>query len=85
MRRTTLRDPENNKRVKEYENGKLLRSEVISSIEFRIEKHLEFIKREYKTIKDNIGFSNIIEDSLIRIKSREDKIDELNEFLEHCL
>lgn len=85
MRRTTLQDAENNKRVKKDESDKLFLSDVISSVKFRIAKHRQFIERDYETIQNNIGFSNIIDDALIRIKSREDKIDELNEFLEHCL
>jgi hypothetical protein len=85
MGRTTLQDPENNKPVKKDESNKLFLYDVISSVKFRIAKHREFIKRDYETIQNNIGCSDIINDALIRIKSREDKIDELNEFVEHCL
>lgn len=85
MERTTLQDIENNKRVGKDENGKLFLTDIVNSVKFRIEKHRGFIERDYETIKNNIGFSDIIHDALIRIRSREDKIDELNEFLKHSL
>ena len=83
MARTTLRDSENNKLISADENNKLLLSDVVSSVRFRISKHLEFIARDFELIKNNIGYTEIIAEALERIKSRQDKIDELEEFLRY--
>jgi len=83
MARTTLRDSENNKLISADENNKLLLSDVVSSVRFRISKHLEFITRDFELIKNNIGYTEIIAEALERIKSRQDKIDELEEFLRY--
>jgi predicted ribosome quality control (RQC) complex YloA/Tae2 family protein len=83
MARTTLRDSENNKLISADENNKLLLSDVVSSVRFRISKHREFITRDFELIKNNIGYTEIIAEALERIKSRQDKIDELEEFLRY--
>jgi hypothetical protein len=83
--KTHLEDSNNNKRVKKDEGGKLLLSDVISSVEFRIAKHREFIKRDEQVILDNVDFANIVTDAIERINERRAKIGELKEFIQHCL
>ena len=56
--KTHLEDSHNNKRVKKDESKKLLLSDVISSVEFRIAKHREFIKRDEQVIVDNVDCAN---------------------------
>lgn len=83
--KTHLEDSHNNKRVKKDESGKLLLSDVISSVEFRIAKHREFIKRDEQIIVDNVDCANIVTDAIERINERRAKIGELQEFIQHCL
>ena len=79
---TTLEDPENNREVKVYANGSCSVSDVIKSIEFRIKKHREFIKRDREIIKDNVEYLNIMSDAIERIDQRNLKIAELTELLQ---
>jgi len=79
---TTLEDPENNREIKVYVNGSCSVSDVVKSIEFRIKKHREFIKRDREVIKDNVEYLNIISDAIKRIEHRTVKIAELTELLE---
>lgn len=83
--KTHLEDSHNNKRVTSDESGKLLLSDVISSVEFRIVKHREFIKRDEQIIVDNVDCANIVTDTIERINERRAKIGELQEFIQHCL
>jgi hypothetical protein len=83
--KTHLEDSHNNKRVKKDESGKLFLSDVINSVEFRIAKHREFIKRDEQVILDNVDYANIVTDAIERINERKAKIGELQEFIEHCL
>ena len=83
--KTHLEDLHNNKRVKKDENGKLFLSDVISSVEFRIAKHREFIKRDEQVILDNVDYANIVTDAIERINERRAKIGELQEFTQNCL
>ena len=83
--KTHLEDSHNNKRVKKDESEKLLLSDVISSVEFRIAKHREFIKRDEQVIVDNIEYANIVTDAIERINERRAKVGELKEFIQHCL
>lgn len=80
---TTLKNE--NKRIEKDENEKVFSSDVINRVNFRISRHLSFIEKDYEVIKDNSRFSNIVEEALSRIKDRENKIEELKEFLEYCL
>jgi predicted ribosome quality control (RQC) complex YloA/Tae2 family protein len=79
---TTLGDPENNIEIEIDDSGNCPVSNVIKSIEFRIKKHREFIKRDRKTITDNIEYFNIISEATKRIEHRTAKIAELTELLE---
>jgi predicted ribosome quality control (RQC) complex YloA/Tae2 family protein len=79
---TTLEDPENNREIKVYVNGSCSVSDVVKSIEFRIKKHREFIKRDREVIKDNAEYLNIISDAIKRIEHRTAKIAELTELIE---
>lgn len=83
--KTHLEDSHNNKRCKKDESGKLLLSDVISSVEFRIAKHREYIKRDEQVIVDNVDCSNIITNAIERINERKAKIGELQELIQHCL
>jgi hypothetical protein len=83
--KTHLEDGHNNRRLKADESGKLLPSDVISSVEFRITKHREFIKRDEQVILDNVGFASIVTEAIERINERKAKIGELQEFIQHCL
>lgn len=83
--KTHLEDSHNNKRVKKDESGKLLLSDVISSVEFRIAKHREFQKKDRQVIIDNADFPEIIKDAIERIFERDAKIGELKELIQHCL
>jgi predicted ribosome quality control (RQC) complex YloA/Tae2 family protein len=78
---TTLEDRENNIEIDIDDLGNCSISNVIKSIEFRIKKHREFIKRDRKVIKDNIEYLNIISDATKRIEHRTVKIAELTELL----
>ena len=81
---TTLEDPENNREITIDEFGNCSIPDIIKSIEFRIKKHREFIKRDREVITDNIEYFNIISDAAKRIEHRIAKIAELKELLE-CL
>jgi len=82
---TNLEDTHNSRKVTIDENKKLFLSDVIKSIEFRISKHREFIKRHEKIILDNVNFTNIVADEIEKIKERKAKIEELKELLEYSL
>ncbi len=79
---TTLEDRENNIEIEIDDSGNCPVSNVIKSIEFRIKKHREFIKRDREVIKDNVEYLNIISDATKRIEHRTVKIAELTELLE---
>jgi len=83
--KTFLEDTENNKKVRIDDDGKVLLSEIESSILFRIEKHREFIKRSEETIINNVEFANIITDEIEKINERKAKIGELKELLEYSI
>ena len=57
----------------------------MKSIEFRIKKHREFIKRHEEVIIDNVNFANIITDDISKINERKAKIEELKELIEYSL
>jgi hypothetical protein len=78
---TTLEDPENNREINIDEKGNCPVSDVVKSIEFRIKKHREFIKRDREAITDNVEYFNIISDAAKRIEHRMAKIAELTELL----
>lgn len=83
--KTHLEDRGNNKKVSLDSDSKLQLSDLISSIEFRISKHYEFIKRDEKVILENIDFHDIVTSAMERINERKAKIGELREFIEYCL
>jgi hypothetical protein len=78
---TTLEDPENNREINIDEKGNCSVSDVVKSIEFRIKKHREFIKRDREAIADNVEYVNIMSDAIERIHQRNLKIAELTELL----
>lgn len=78
---TTLEDPENNREINIDEKGNCSVSDVVKSIEFRIKKHREFIKRDREAITNNVEYFNIISDAIERIHQRNLKIAELTELL----
>jgi len=82
---TNLECSENNIKVTIDENKKLFLSDVIKSIEFRIKKHREFIKRHEEAILANVNFANIITDEINSINERKAKIEELKELIEYSL
>ena len=55
--KTHLEDTNNNKKVKLDENGKINLSDIKTSVEFRIMKHREYIKKSEQTIIDNVVFA----------------------------
>ena len=79
---TTLEDPENNREISIDESGNCSISDVVKSIEFRIKKHREFIKRDREVITDNVEYFNIISDAVKRIEHRTAKIAELTELIQ---
>lgn len=81
---TTLEDPENNREITIDESGNCSISDIIKSIEFRIKKHREFIKRDREVITNNVEYLNIISDAVKRIEHRTAKVSELTELIE-CL
>lgn len=81
---TTLEDPENNREITIDESGNCSIPDVIKSIEFRIKKHREFIKRDRDVITNNVEYLNIISDAVKRIEHRTAKVSELTELIE-CL
>ena len=82
MTRTTLENPENNLMVK-IVNGNVSINDVIKSIEFRINKHREFIKIEREEITTYIDCNDIVLESLQCIIEHESKIHELQELLRY--
>lgn len=82
---TNLEDAHNSRKVTIDENKKLFLSDVIKSIEFRISKHREFIKKHEQVIVDNVNFTNIITDEINNINERKAKIEELKELIEYSL
>tara|TARA_R110000824_G_scaffold383667_1_gene577345 strand:+ start:686 stop:940 length:255 start_codon:yes stop_codon:yes gene_type:complete len=82
---TNLEDAHNSRKVTIDENKKLFLSDVIKSIEFRISKHREFIKKHEQVIVDNVNFANIITDEINNINERKAKIEELKELIEYSL
>lgn len=83
--KTHLEDSHNNRKVKKDESGKLLLSDVISTIEFRITKHREFQMKDKQVIINNSGFPEIVKDAVERIFERDAKIGELKELIQHFL
>ena len=82
---TYLKDTENNICVIEDDSGKMLKSDIIRSIEYRIAKHLEHNKRDEHGVLGNVSFGNAITSAKERIKERQAKIGELKEFIKYCL
>lgn len=83
--KTHLEDSHNNKRVNKDESGKVLLSNVKSSVEFRISKHREFQMKDRQVIIGNADFPEIVKDAVERIIERDAKIGELKELIQHCL
>ena len=81
---TTLEDPENNREITIDEFGNCSIPDIIKSIEFRIKKHREFIKRDREVIVNNVEYLNMISDAVKRIEHRTTKVSELTELIE-CL
>ena len=82
---TNLECSENNRKVTIDKNDKAFLSDIIKSIEFRITKHREFIKRHEEIILNNVNFANIITDEINNINERKAKIEELKELIEYTL
>jgi len=59
----------------------------VKSIEFRISRHREFMKRHEQVILvlDNVNFANIITDEINNINERKAKIEELKVLLQYSL
>ena len=72
--KTHLEDTNNNKKVKLDENGKINLSDIKTSVEFRIMKHREYIKKSEQTIIDNVDCANIITLEIEKINEREANI-----------
>lgn len=66
-------------------NDKILKSDLINAFQSRIKYHQEYIEKDYLMIKNNIGFPEIIENSLNMIKNREERISEIKEIIKYCL
>jgi hypothetical protein len=81
--KTHLEDPENNLVTKANHSGYVGYDEVIASIEFRIQKHREFIERDRQEIIRSVHYSDAVSSTLERIKEREVKIGELQELMEY--
>ena len=82
--KTHLEDEENNIRIKQ-DNGKILLSDIIDSIEFRIIQHKKFIKRDEEEILRHVDCVEIVSKVVERINERKAKIGELREFIKYCL
>lgn len=50
------------------------------AIDYRIDKHREYNRKNMQTIKDNVDFDNIVMDMIQNITERNIKIEELKEF-----
>jgi hypothetical protein len=62
-----------------------IRSEIIKSLEHRIEMHRSHIKRNQQAILDNVEFSNIVTEEIERLNERKAKVGELQEIIKYCL
>jgi hypothetical protein len=83
MEDTSLIDIENNLKIfTDYNNAKIV-DEIKNSINFRIQKHREFIKKSKAVIIDNIDYLNIVETETNKIIARKNKINELREVAEY--
>tara|TARA_R110002033_G_scaffold150486_1_gene187309 strand:+ start:479 stop:754 length:276 start_codon:yes stop_codon:yes gene_type:complete len=84
MEETSLIDAENNLKITaDYNNNTVTVNEIKNSINFRIEKHREFIKKSKTVIIDNIDYLNIVEAETNKIIARKNKINELRELAEY--
>jgi hypothetical protein len=82
MNNTSLIDFENNLKIKTDINNKIIIGEIKDTINFRIKKHREFIKKSKAIILENIDYLNIVEDETNKIVARKNKINELRELAE---
>lgn len=83
MEDTSLVDIENNLKIfTDNINAKII-DEIKNSINFRIQKHREFIKKSKSVIIDNIDYLNIVETETNKIIARKNKIIELRELAEY--
>nr|WP_315254505.1 hypothetical protein [uncultured Flavobacterium sp.] len=83
MEDTSLIDIENNLKIFINNNNAIIVDEIKNSINFRIEKHREFIKKSKAVIIDNIDYLNIVEAETNKIIARKNKINELRELAEY--
>lgn len=83
MENTSLIDTENNLKFFIDNNHTVIIDEIKNSINFRIEKHREFIKKSKAVIVDNIDHLNIVETETNKIIARKNKINELRELAEY--
>lgn len=83
MEDTSLIDIENNIKIFTDNNNAIIIDEIKSSINFRIEKHREFIKKSKAVIIENIDYLNIVEAETNKILARKNKINELRELAEY--
>ncbi|AWG22586.1 hypothetical protein FFWV33_14155 [Flavobacterium faecale] len=86
MEDTSLVDIENNLKFfsdnNNNNNAKIV-DEIKNSINFRIQKHREFIKKSKAVIIDNIDYLSIVESETNKIIARKNKIIELRELAEY--
>lgn len=83
MEDTSLIDIENNLKNFIDNNNAIIKEEIKNSINFRIEKHREFIKKSKAVIIENIDYLNIVEAESNKIIARKNKINELRELAEY--
>jgi hypothetical protein len=83
MEDTSLVDIENNLKIFTDNNNAKIIDEIKNSINFRIQKHREFIKKSKSVIIDNIDYLNIVETETNKIIARKNKIIELRELAEY--
>lgn len=83
MENTSLIDIENNLKVNTDHNNAIFMEEIKNSLNFRIEKHREFINKSKAVIIDNIDYLNIVEAETNKIIARKNKIYELRELAEY--
>jgi hypothetical protein len=83
MEDTSLEDIENNLKIFTDNNNAKIVDEIKNSINFRIQKHREFIKKSKAVIIDNIDHLNIVETETNKIIARKNKIIELQELAEY--